>query len=972
MRIGLDVDTYTPANDNVIRTTNYSKAEINKGINLDITNHGKDANFVLDQGRSIKEVMDEAGALDVQTTQDMMTVMSNTMSGEDYNKMCEEGYNPSDMEPGETVTIVDHIKAVMAESGTVIAGYNDGMDSAKLEEITGSVADANKLALAMKEADIPVNKDTAKAIWDAANELASVDALSDSCVKFMLDRQLDPTIENIYTARHSSVEGKSEQVNGYYSVGMHGYLARKADYTESDNLDAQIEKTINNLGIDGIDKDKQINDAKWLLENGEDITKANLIRYDRLTSLSFPILMDDAIKIAANSVGNGKTAKSGVCDYKGENIYIQAASIMKQTEEIKDEDIAQVCKEGKDLNLNNLWNCEGTLIDNPQDEAYVTAKRYLEEVRLRMTLDVNVRMLKLGIDVDTISLSDLVENLKSEEANLRTSIFGQGSEEELNVKASVFKNTRNALEEIPYLPAATAGRLRLQESSLRTVVEYGTELRTKYEAANESYEELMTKPRSDMGDNINKAFRNVDDILESMGLERTDDNRKAVRILGYNSMPINEYEIDRIKEVCSKLENVVKDMTPQKTLELIRQGINPMNMPIEDLDKTLKEMKLKEDSAEKYSKFLYKLEKSEAISASEREAFIGIYRFVNRLEKTDYASVGALVNGQNNITFANLLSGIRSKKAKFNVSIDDNFGMLTDTVKKGVSITEQIEQAFAQKVGAGEEQNLERQYREEQAENFRNNIAANNEMADSLTEADVEVTVNNLVGASLLKSKEENVFNKAFEYEKRLEDKEKSVLELIDKFEENFNDEKSAKEGYATILDNVKETVSDMAEYVADTSIDLKTLSLCNKQISVAAKMSMSENYVVPYMTENGPETMNLTIRHDTDNAGTVTATLNSEKFGEMTAFFKMDENGLSGIISTQNKEGLDVVKQIAKDMNEKYGEKSSVSAVIGIQNLNNESRKGKISKESADINIVDTKELYNVAKTFLIAFKKA
>ena len=42
---------------------------------------------------------------------------------------------------------------------------------------------------------------------------------------------------------------------------------------------------------------------------------------------------------------------------------------------------------------------------------------------------------------------------------------------------------------------------------------------------------LMTAPRTDLGDSIQKAFRNVDDILNDLDMELTDDNRRAVRFL---------------------------------------------------------------------------------------------------------------------------------------------------------------------------------------------------------------------------------------------------------------------------------------------------------------------------------------------------------------------------------------------------------------------------------------------------------
>ena len=65
-------------------------------------------------------------------------------------------------------------------------------------------------------------------------------------------------------------------------------------------------------------------------------------------------------------------------------------------------------------------------------------------------------------------------------------------------------------------------------------------VRISMEKAGEKYEELMTTPRKDLGDSIKKAFQNVDDILTDMGKELTEENRKTIRILGYNSMDMTE------------------------------------------------------------------------------------------------------------------------------------------------------------------------------------------------------------------------------------------------------------------------------------------------------------------------------------------------------------------------------------------------------------------------------------------------
>ena len=104
MRIGNNMDMPAAEQLQAARTANYSKADIiSNSIRLDITDIGKDTGLIIDQGRSMQDVIDEAGALDVKTQTDYMVVMSNTMSEEDYAKMCRDGFKPGEMSPEESV-----------------------------------------------------------------------------------------------------------------------------------------------------------------------------------------------------------------------------------------------------------------------------------------------------------------------------------------------------------------------------------------------------------------------------------------------------------------------------------------------------------------------------------------------------------------------------------------------------------------------------------------------------------------------------------------------------------------------------------------------------------------------------------------------------------------------------------------------------------------------------------------------------
>ena len=64
----------------------------------------------------------------------------------------------------------------------------------------------------------------------------------------------------------------------------------------------------------------------------------------------------------------------------------------------------------------------------------------------------------------------------------------------------------------------------------------------------------------------------------------------------------------------------------------------------------------------------------------ERDAFIGVYRLINNVEKTDGQVIGSLVNQNAEITLNNLLTGVRNIKNKgINVTVDENFEELLIT-----------------------------------------------------------------------------------------------------------------------------------------------------------------------------------------------------------------------------------------------------------------------------------------------------
>ena len=98
------------------------------------------------KGKTLCDLQTEAENTNVDTMQDYKTLLSNTMSSEDYAKLEKEGFNFENMDPEEAVTIVDKIKAELVRSGKQIDGYTDDLDMDTLAAAVGSTVLAQAIA----------------------------------------------------------------------------------------------------------------------------------------------------------------------------------------------------------------------------------------------------------------------------------------------------------------------------------------------------------------------------------------------------------------------------------------------------------------------------------------------------------------------------------------------------------------------------------------------------------------------------------------------------------------------------------------------------------------------------------------------------------------------------------------------------------------------------------------------------------
>lgn len=739
--------TYKPAAQG---TGNVSRS----GCTLDIADKVMDNEAYGGHGMTAEDIMQQAANSNAQSKKDFMIVMSSCVSGEDLQKMQEEGFNPGSVDVETYVTIVDRIKVTLAKAGVEVAGYNDNLDLDTIEQIVGGRANAStlvnelvgKLSDALQESDMPVTNENIAELVSAVMEASGIGELSEDAIKYLIVNGKSPTIENIYKAQYSSAEN-IRQSQGYYSEGQGNYgkyYAKKADSINWKNLEGRIESVVKEAGLDtdAAAKAQAVENAKWLVASGMELNADNLIKVTELKNLQLPMNQEELAELCVTAMENGKSPAEA--DMRGERSVAELAhEIAEQVEKISDEAVCEVADSGKEMNIRNLAEAQKQ-IDEQQTSASregvinvnrteaddtnvnaadtanaenetalkeLQARRQLEEIRLMMTEEANRHLLKAGISIDTTELSKLVDALKAAEDSIRAILFQGESTEENTERALLYEDTLTKTKELSEMPAAVIGRIlsKVSQSTLLHIHEAGKELQNKFDnqqsdhqnpnqrgKASAAYETLMTEPRKDLGDRISKAFRNIDDILTDLGLEKSEANQRAVRILGYNRMAVNEDNINAVKAADSQVTGVISRMTPAATLQMIRDQKNPLEMTMEELERYLdsKDMDPTADT-EKYSRFLQRLDHTGGINAEEREAYIGIYRMFRQIEKSDGAVIGSLVATGAQMNFKNMLSAVRTAADKnMDVRVDDGFGGLEELITKGKAIDAQINAGY--------------------------------------------------------------------------------------------------------------------------------------------------------------------------------------------------------------------------------------------------------------------------------------
>lgn len=859
----------------------------------------------------------------------------------------------------------------------------------------------------------------ASQIKETLDKIQNLQPISREASEYLLVNDMDLSVDNVYTAEHS-VNNSSNSSEKY----------EKLSDEEWNELYGQIEDILNKNGFDI--NDENMSNAKWLIEDKIPVTAANLYKLSEIDVINQNISNNQISengwiqKIALNmsyGLSAGSTSANYYSDIKSDSI--EAVEIIHNG---TDEQIETLVTDGKEVTLLNMKRQEEDTsykytrerTDNITDEMHkkiITERKNLEELRLKMTVEASALMIKNGINVEITGLSELVEELKNIEAKYVTNIFNETGTVVNDENISIFNETANYMEAFARIPSYVLGDVLNNniEFNVEDITVEGAVKENILKSAQIAYDTLGTKPDRELGDSLKKAFTGIDKMLEDLELENSTDNQRAIRILAYNEMIIDEKNINDIKKLDSEVTKLIDNLTPRTTAYLIANGINPLKTDIQTLNKELDKINenMDTDEVEKYSEYLWKLEKNKEISKEDKDAYIGVYRLIRMVEKGDRKAIGAVMKQGSEVTMRSLLTAARSFNNTGNdMIVDDSLGLSDEVKLSDSNIDKQLDyfdsQSFLERA---KKTTFDTIGANKAANNIEVNKSENNDTDTQTSDYDIlrveEVqSLQTISEETLLNIYEDGTVvnnsnilglafytmngGKTYSKIKRICDDEKvsgdldKITKILDGTSNNADGTNVETEYYDLSRDTdgnsevntldidrlnaaLNEMSGDIKEALMNKShIDVKDIRSVNRMLNYVKRSAARNSYYVPANINGELSTVKITIETGESEKGKVTVRM---KDSDINAEFTINDTDVKGLI---------MIGDNAID-NENYerfaGEFKARIENLGL-NLKNLSKTdtgyaGNNRAYSKNVNKVTTSTLFKVAKEYISSIKK-
>ena len=897
---------------------------------------------------------------------DNLTAIFNKMDSGMVVSMNEDGIDVNNTEAKELVTVVEQIQIKLATYCEDFQATVD-IDASKVSEVIGQGAAAYEISQKMLQEGIQPTKENVSEALEAYNIASEFNKeLSNDTKAFLLKNNMKPSIKNVYIAEHAGT-----------STGAVKELSQK----EWQDILPQVEKIIAKADLPQGEQSQKL--AKWLVDREIPLNEESLNKLAELNDVSEnfnkEFIMDRIIATMKEGMKGNNTLITG------ESLPWEEAVSAIETVNFATPSIVMWWSHSElSYTLDGLREAENLNIEETpvvEDEKYVKATRQLWEVRLMMTINAGRALEKNGIQINTLEISQLVEKLRGYEVSRLNEKLDQN---DMLYTTEDVKRANDVLFEFMSLrkaPAVTLGKV-VQENvvaSVNNIKAYVPDIMQKLANAGKAYEALSTEIRQDLGDSVGKAIKaSTGDILDGMGLKHSKDNERAVRILAYNEMDITEEKIDKVKAMDASVNTLFERLNPECTLKMLQEGINPLEMPVEELSEYLLNMQQAlRPKEEKFSEFLYRLDKKGEISSEDREKFIGVYSLVNRFNKDGMNAIGSLINQGLELNMGNLMTAYFSRKDKGmelvaddvtpTVHMDDKvtyyknlFGRAAE--KLTPEILEEMEQDF---VDMAPEEFVEKiienepdyqQLVDKQRRDFEKATGFTNDVYKFVTDNHITGSLNNVIAAGEFLNDEKKTFT---DYNSETgEDFGEAVLKVLE------NKEELLKE-YDKLVDNTRKLLEE-ATLTKNSYVDMEALRMMGNKVNMIQALSRQNYFCIPFSGENTDGIIHLKVIESDNEQGIFNIKFNLRDGSKVSIEGKVEGDTLRANILCQNESAAELFEGEVSFVSEALKENGFNNVSIRIGKADNHPQGGSLSKEA-----VSTQLIYKAAKIFITNLAK-
>ena len=856
------------------------------------------------------------------------------LSGADAVKLDGDGFNLTDATPDDMVNIIEKIKIELAMHSDDYVNYGTAVSKDKIESVTGSAATAASVESRMQGADIAVNDESVAEVKSTLEKSKELKPLSENTKNYMVANGIEPSIAGIYQAQAAT--SSSISADGV-TIGRCVNAISDADF---EALRPGIEKIIASSGLEV--NDNTLADARAFIDAQIPVTKENLEYKAQLDAIDIEKIQADPDEMLNKILDNMKLGG------KAENTLVTGSPIddirtaLDTINRAEYSDVANVVSKGETFTIASLklemdarsfrieysaasvstGNSEvrnqASDVQQAADKAYDT----LVTARVLMSANASVYLVKNNISILTTPIDEL---------NLMLMEYEQadGMYEEAQIAYTDVLEARKTLNEIVRNPARVFASM--------------------FDKMNETYEAVGTQIRGDLGDSLKKAVQgSADDIIKELGLEGTDEDKEAIKILAANNMDMTKENVETVKSVNAMINNLIKNMKPETVLNMIKDGVNPMNASIEEVNEYLTEAndKASKDNEEKFSKFLYKLDRTNGITKEQRKQFIGIYQMMNIFTRDAGVAAGALIKQGAEVTMNNLMTAYNSRKHyDMDTVIDENTGMAEvsgianyysalfmangglvtpNTLKNVVNssgIGEQSVEMFIEQLEDNYDAAAEEQYYEEYLKEQQAAVQAGADILRQIRNADTEINSGNIQAV------------KAFLESGQFPDIRgvKTTRDYARDSIEKIGHKEKLSRMYEEMKDETEEELQEVLSKAGDldTQIDVNyegflDLRLKDRTIGYIKNLALRHDYRIPYITDSGSIGMlKLTLVQDDDNKGRISVNMLSNVLGKVSVEAKADRDSLGMYIVSDtavSDEGIQLLDDMEESLKEVFG----------------------------------------------------